>query len=94
MNDISNFQEICAICSVTKSRLGRCFRMIIKKMETSVTVPTTADFMSRFCSSLSLPENVLAAADRIAQKAVDLDLVLERSPLSIAAAAIFMASQV
>ena len=87
------FQEICAICSVAKSRLGRCFKLILKKMETSVNVLTSADFMSRFCSSLSLPENVQAAAVRIAQKAVDLDLVLERSPLSIAAAAIYMATQ-
>ena len=88
------FQEICAICSVAKGRLGRCFKLILKKMETSVNVLTSADFMSRFCSSLSLPENVQAAAVRIAETAADLDLVLERSPLSIAAAAIYMASQV
>ena len=88
------FQEICAICSVAKKEIGRCFKLIIKKMETSVNVITSADFMSRFCSSLSLPKNVQVAAVRIAQKAVDLDLVGGRSPLSLAAAAIYMASQV
>jgi len=54
---------------------------------------TSADFMSRFCSNLSLPNTVQIAATVIARRAVELDLVAGRSPISIAAAAIYMASQ-
>ena len=50
--------------------------------------------MSRFCSNLGLPKQVQSAAAHIAKKSVDLDLVGGRSPLSLAAAAIYMASQV
>ena len=50
--------------------------------------------MARFCCSLSLPKQVQNAAVHIAQTAGALDLVGGRSPLSLAAAAIYMASQV
>ena len=49
--------------------------------------------MSRFCSNLGLPKQVQMAATFIARKAVELDLVPGRSPISVAAAAIYMASQ-
>ncbi|VDM43294.1 unnamed protein product [Toxocara canis] len=48
---------------------------------------------SRFCGNLGLSHGIQAAATRIAKKAVELDLVAGRSPISIAAAAIYMASQ-
>jgi len=49
--------------------------------------------MSRFCSTLTLPNSVQKAATSIARAAVDLDIVPGRSPISVAAAAIYMASQ-
>jgi transcription initiation factor TFIIIB Brf1 subunit/transcription initiation factor TFIIB len=41
-----------------------------------------------------LPYKVERAATHIAQKAVELDIVPGRSPITVAAAAIYMASQV
>lgn len=76
-----------------KKEIGRCFKLIIKNLEKSVAVITSADFMARFCCSLQLSKPVQMAAIHIAKKAVDLDLVGGRSPLSLAAAAIYMASQ-
>ncbi|KAI1303211.1 Transcription initiation factor IIB [Halotydeus destructor] len=87
------FKEICAISKVSKKEIGRCFKLILKALETSVDVITTGDFMSRFCSNLSLPSSVQRAATHIARKAVELDIVPGRSPISVAAAAIYMASQ-
>lgn len=87
------FKEICAVSKVSKKEIGRCFRLIIKSLETNLDQITSADFMSRFCGNLDLPIFVQTAATRIAKTAVDLDLVAGRSPISIAAAAIYMASQ-
>jgi transcription initiation factor TFIIIB Brf1 subunit/transcription initiation factor TFIIB len=42
----------------------------------------------------ALPNMVQRAATHIARKAVELDIVPGRSPISVAAAAIYMASQV
>lgn len=87
------FKEICAITNVPKKEIGRCFKLILKALETSVDLITTGDFMSRFCSNLHLPASVQRAASHIARKAVEFDIVAGRSPISVAAAAIYMASQ-
>ena len=50
--------------------------------------------LSPICVCAVLPHEVQKAATHIAQKAFEADLVPDRSPISVAAAAIFMASQV
>jgi len=88
------FKEIVAVSSVSKKEIGRCFKLILKAHDnTNVDIITTGDFMHRFCGALSLPKDVQKAATHIAKKAGDLDLVPGRSPISVAAAAIYMASQ-
>lgn len=87
------FKEIVAVSTVSKKEIGRCFKLILKAHDTSVELITTGDFMSRFCGTLSLAREVQRAATGIAKKAVDIDIVPGRSPISVAAAAIYMASQ-
>merc|ERR1712127_18819 len=48
------FKEICAVSKISKKEIGRCFKLILKALETSVDIITTADFMSRFCTNLGL----------------------------------------
>ncbi|XP_057366869.1 transcription initiation factor IIB-like [Daphnia carinata] len=86
------FKEICAVSKIGKKEIGRCFKLILKALETSVDIITTSDFMPRFCSNLGLPSMVQRAASHIGRKAVELDIVPGRSPISVAAAAIYMAS--
>ncbi|KOB76711.1 Transcription initiation factor IIB, partial [Operophtera brumata] len=76
------FKEICAVSKISKKEIGRCFKLILKALETSVDLITTADFMSRFCSNLGLPNSVQRAATHIARKAGELDIVSGRSPIS------------
>ncbi|KAL5012463.1 hypothetical protein ScPMuIL_011014 [Solemya velum] len=87
------FKEICGVSKISKKEIGRVFKLILKTLETNVDLITTGDFMSRFCSNLNLPHSVQKAATSIAKKAVEKDLVPGRSPVSVAAAAIYMASQ-
>ncbi|CAG0882151.1 unnamed protein product [Cyprideis torosa] len=87
------FKEICAVSKIRKKEIGRCFKLILKALETNVELITTGDFMSRFCTNLNLPMPIQRAATHIARRAVELDMVPGRSPISIAAAAIYMASQ-
>ena len=88
------FKEIVAVSTVSKKEIGRCFKLILKAHDISMDLITTGDLMSRFCGTLSLSREVQKAATCIAKKAVDLDIVPGRSPISVAAAAIYMASQV
>jgi len=87
------FKEIVAISTVNKKEIGRCFKLILKEHDTNVEIINSGDFMSRFCGQLELKREVQKAATYIAQKATDMDIVSGRSPISIAAAAIYMASQ-
>jgi len=61
--------------------------------DTNVELITTGDFMSRFCGLLDVSREVQKAATCIAKKASDLDIAAGHSPISVAAAAIYMASQ-
>lgn len=63
-------------------------------LDTSVDIIKTGDYMSRFCSNLSLPLQIHRAATYIANKAEELGILSGKSPISIAAAAIYLASQV
>jgi len=87
------FKEICAVSRVGKKEIGRCYKLIIRALETNLELITSADYMSRFCGNLNLPTYIQTAATHIARKAADDQLVAGRSPISIAAAAIYMASQ-
>ncbi|RDD45380.1 Transcription initiation factor IIB [Trichoplax sp. H2] len=87
------FKEICAVSKISKKEIGRCFKAILKALETNVEMISTQDFMSRFCSNLNLPNYVQKAASHIAHRAIELDLAPGRSPVSVTAAAIYLASQ-
>ncbi|CAG5104395.1 Oidioi.mRNA.OKI2018_I69.chr1.g1232.t1.cds [Oikopleura dioica] len=87
------FKEICAVCTVSKKEIGRCFKWIIKTLEKTVKTISSEDFMMRFCFSLNLTKQVEAVSTKIAKRSVELDLAEGRSPISLAAAAIYMASQ-
>ncbi|KAL7299789.1 transcription initiation factor IIB-like [Trichogramma pretiosum] len=87
------FKEICAVSKISKKEIGRCFKLILNTLETKVEVITTGDFMSRFCANLGLPNTVQRAATMIARQATERDYVPGRSPISVTAAAIYMASQ-
>ena len=45
------FKEICAVSRVSKKEIGRCFREILKCLETSLEQITSADFMVRCCAA-------------------------------------------
>lgn len=87
------FKEICAVSNASKRDIGRCFKKIVGLLEESVEVVTGIDFMSRFCGNLGLPKVVQEAAICIAKNALHFDLVAGKSPVSIAAASIYLASQ-
>ncbi|CAJ0930241.1 unnamed protein product, partial [Mesorhabditis belari] len=62
-------------------------------METNLQQVTSTDFMGRFCSNLDLPVTTQDCAVHVAKKAIEFDLVAGRSPVSVAAAVIFLTSQ-
>lgn len=99
------FKEIWALTKVPKKEIGRTFKIMEKLLlnaniklshstnEIYSTTQTNAeDLMRRFCSHLGLQGNVTKAAEHIAKMAKEEGTLAGRSPISIAAAAIYMAS--
>jgi len=88
------FKEIVAASTIGKKEIGRCFKLILNgEIVSKLDVTTSDDYMNRFCSNLGLDRKIQKVSRKIAERAFDLDLVPGRVPISVAAAAIYMASQ-
>lgn len=87
------FKEICAVSSSSKKDIGRCFKIIRNEVETNYNSTTPSDLITRFCSKLNLPKEVKKLAELIIQKASNIQEINGRSPISIAAAAIYLAAE-
>ncbi|ODM87965.1 Transcription initiation factor IIB [Orchesella cincta] len=88
------FKEVSAVSKSTKKEIVHAFKLVQGTLDISVEAITTGDVMSRFCSLLGLSNTVRDAATAVAKAAEDLEIVTGRSPSAVAAAAIYMVSQV
>ncbi|KAK1262395.1 Transcription initiation factor IIB [Acorus gramineus] len=91
-------KEICSIANgATKKEIGRAKEFIVKQLEVemgqSMDMGTihAGDFLRRFCSHLGMTNQAVKAAQEAVQKAEELDI--RRSPISIAAAIIYIITQ-
>ncbi|XP_058110585.1 transcription initiation factor IIB [Magnolia sinica] len=91
-------KEICSVANgATKKEIGRAKEYIVKQLELemgqSMEMGTihAGDFLRRFCSHLGMSNQAVKAAQEAVQKSEELDI--RRSPISIAAAVIYMITQ-
>ncbi|CAA0813224.1 Transcription initiation factor IIB-2 [Striga hermonthica] len=91
-------KEICTVANgATKKEIGRAKEFIVKQLELemgqSVEMGTihAADFLRRFCSHLGMTNQAVKAAQEAVQTSEELDI--RRSPISIAAAIIYIITQ-
>ena len=62
-----SFKEFCTISNVPKREMAKCFRRVLKKMEKSVSLLKSEDFMARFCSGLTITKGAQAVATDLAK---------------------------
>ncbi|CAO2837296.1 unnamed protein product [Amaranthus hypochondriacus] len=91
-------KEICSVANgATKKEIGRAKEFIVKQLEgemgQSVEMGTihAGDFLRRFCSHLGMDKQAVKAAQEAVQTSEALDI--RRSPISIAAAIIYIVTQ-
>lgn len=87
------FKEISALTLVSKKDIGRCYKMIAPLLENRVSSVSMEDFMARFCSHLNLGMEVHRVAVHILKRVAELGVAAGKSPTSISAAGLFMATQ-
>jgi len=90
------FKEISAITRVGQRELGRCFKMLSRQLGEKGSIKTktvsSVDLIVRFCSKLGLETKVANLATVISERSEKMGLLDGKSPVSIAAACIFMAA--
>ncbi|CAB4316994.1 unnamed protein product [Prunus armeniaca] len=91
-------KEICSVANgASKKEIGRAKEYIVKQLGLekgqSVEMGTihAGDFMRRFCSNLGMNNQAVKAAQEAVQKSEEFDI--RRSPISIAAAVIYIITQ-
>jgi transcription initiation factor TFIIB len=90
------FKEVCAVSKSSRQQLGHCYKALTKYLGDPGQTDAkgaSESFIDRFCNELGLSNDILVASKTIFQKSVELDLVPGRSPISVIAAAIYLASQ-
>lgn len=86
------FREICALTRVPKKEIGRCCNALKSKIFTSTNIMEPEDLMTRFCSNLRLPMHVQKTGVDLVRTAKTLGTLGGKSPISIAAACIYLVS--
>ncbi|XP_047322052.1 transcription initiation factor IIB-like [Impatiens glandulifera] len=91
-------KEICLVANgASKKEIGRAKEFIVKQLEIemgqSMEMGTihAGDFLRRFCSHLCMTNQAVKAAQEAVHKSEELDI--RRSPISIAAAVIYIITQ-
>ncbi|MCL7044820.1 hypothetical protein MKW94_026530 [Papaver nudicaule] len=90
-------KEICSVANgATKKEIGRAKEYIVKQLESggpidSIKAVHASDFLRRFCSHLGMSNQAVKAAQEAVKLSEELDI--RRSPISVAAAVIYIISQ-
>lgn len=86
------YREIFALTRVPKKEIGRCANILKAKFQTSSSVTSSEDLMYRFCSNLNLPNYIQKAGVDLVLKAKEVGTLAGKSPISVAAACIYLVS--
>jgi len=85
-------EEISKVSQVKKKEVGRNYRNISRRLELKLLPTVPQDYISRFCSQLSLSNDVQIKAINILKKATKEELTSGRGPTGMAAAALYISS--
>jgi len=86
--------EVTSASSINKKEIGRCYRWIYKELDISVPISKADGYISRLTSELELKTPTEILARKIVSVIRQLRLTGGRNPISIASAAIYVASSV
>eukprot|EP00271_Cylindrocystis_brebissonii_P008225 TRINITY_DN22249_c0_g1_i1.p1 TRINITY_DN22249_c0_g1~~TRINITY_DN22249_c0_g1_i1.p1 ORF type:complete len:309 (+),score=57.05 TRINITY_DN22249_c0_g1_i1:101-1027(+) len=96
-NKPRTFKEIGAVANnASKKEIGKAVKFIVNQLEESTTsmgVINPEDYMRRFCSNLNMDPQTIRAAMEVVKTTDDIIMKTSRTPISKAAAAIYMVTQ-
>ena len=84
--------EISTLSHISRKEIGRNYRFISRKIGLKLLPTTPQDYISRFCSELTLSGDVHAKTIEILEAAAEKELTSGRGPTGLAAASLYIAS--
>jgi len=91
-NTPRTLKEISNITNIPIKVIGRNYRFLTKELQLKLLPTSPMDYISRFCSRLNLSKKTQKKAQEIIEKLSENKLTLGKSPVSITAASIYIAS--
>ncbi|NUC71989.1 transcription initiation factor IIB [Haloterrigena sp. SYSU A558-1] len=88
-----SLDELARVSRVDRRRIGRAYRYIAQELELAIEPIDPELFLPRFCSALELGEETRREAQLIVDVTAEEGLHSGRSPVSIAAAAVYLAAR-
>ncbi|MDR2873894.1 MAG: hypothetical protein LBV42_04035 [Methanobrevibacter sp.] len=79
---------------MTKTHLGRSYRILVKKLSIKLTPTSPLDFVSRLVNKLFLSTETELIATEIIKQAIDKEITSGRDPNNVAVAALYIALSV
>ena len=86
------FKTLCSVSKIDFKVMSQCCKYIVNAFGLCLDQMTTDEAIVEFCARSGLSPHIQRAANIIAQKALQSNILSVKSPLTAAAAAIFMAS--
>lgn len=86
--------DIAKVARIGPKEIGRTYREVKRKLGIRTPLPTPTIYVDRFCNALALQTKIQRDAYDIIRRAEELEMNHGKSPSGIAAAAIYIASQV
>ena len=84
--------EIAHHSRINRKELGRCYRLLLRKLDMRVPISQPADFVPRFAQSLSVSSRVQRRAVDILDLAKNRGITAGKDPTGLAAATLYIAS--
>lgn len=84
--------EIAHHSRINRKELGRCYRLLLRKLDMRVPISQPADFVPRFAQSLSVSSRVQRRAIDILDLAKNRGITAGKDPTGLAAATLYIAS--
>ncbi|NVM31354.1 MAG: transcription initiation factor IIB [Candidatus Helarchaeota archaeon] len=84
--------EIARYSRVNRKELGRCYRLMLDKLEIIIPMASPVDFIPRFSTALILSERTQQTAAKIITLAREKAITVGKDPTGLAAAALYISA--
>ncbi|MFB6103733.1 MAG: transcription initiation factor IIB family protein [Halobacteriaceae archaeon] len=87
-----SLDEMARVCRVEKDEVARTYRYVVRELELAVEPADPASYVPRFVSDLDLPDEVEVRARELLDSAKEEGVHSGKSPVGLAAAAVYAAA--